>query len=82
VDCQWANPEELMYELTYEVLDALPKQAPKYMMGVGDPVQIVELASMGIDMFDCVQPTRHARHGLGLLLARWTSGHCSRKIQV
>jgi len=60
-----------MYELTYEVLDALPKQAPKYMMGVGDPVQIVELASMGIDMF-----------GLGLLLARWTSGHCSRKIQV
>jgi len=57
------EPEELMYELTYEVLDALPKQAPKYMMGVGDPVQIVELASMGIDMFDCVQPTRHARHG-------------------
>jgi len=35
------EPEELMYELTYEVLDALPKQAPKYMMGVGDPVQLL-----------------------------------------
>jgi len=57
------EPEELMFELTNEVLDALPKNAPKYMMGVGDPLQIVELASMGIDMFDCVQPTRHARHG-------------------
>ncbi|WP_018963197.1 tRNA guanosine(34) transglycosylase Tgt [Coprothermobacter platensis] len=57
------EPEEMMFDLTAEVLSNLPKGAPKYMMGVGDPFQIVVLSSMGIDMFDCVQPTRHARHG-------------------
>jgi queuine tRNA-ribosyltransferase len=65
------EPEEMMYDLAKEVLDNLPADVPKYMMGVGDPLQIVELASMGIDMFDCVQPTRHARHGW---VYSWTDG--------
>ena len=44
-------------------LDELPEDQPRYLMGVGDPVSIVESVAMGIDMFDCVLPTRLARHG-------------------
>ena len=42
---------------------ALPEDAPRYLMGVGDPIQLVEGVARGIDMFDCVMPTRHARNG-------------------
>jgi queuine tRNA-ribosyltransferase len=45
-------------------LEHLPKDRPRYLMGVGNPEEIVEYASLGVDMMDCVQPTRAARHGL------------------
>ncbi|NPV88786.1 tRNA guanosine(34) transglycosylase Tgt [Coprothermobacteraceae bacterium] len=57
------EPEELMFDLAAEVLAILPTDKPRYMMGLGHPAQLVEFAAMGVDMFDCVQPTRHARHG-------------------
>ena len=47
-------------------LDHLPEDRPRYLMGVGDPVSMVEAVSLGIDMFDCVLPTRLARHGTAL----------------
>ncbi len=58
------EPAEMMYELTNLVTDILPKDKPRYLMGVGTPVNILEGISLGIDMFDCVLPTRNARHGL------------------
>jgi queuine tRNA-ribosyltransferase len=45
------------------VTDVLPADRPRYLMGVGDPVSIVEAVALGVDMFDCVLPTRLARHG-------------------
>jgi queuine tRNA-ribosyltransferase len=54
---------EVMYELTDYSADFLPKDKPRYLMGVGTPVDLIECADMGIDMFDCVLPTRNARHG-------------------
>lgn len=47
-------------------LESLPEQRPRYLMGVGDPVSIVEAVALGVDMFDCVLPTRLARHGTAL----------------
>jgi len=44
-------------------LEHLPEDQPRYLMGVGDPASIVEAVALGVDMFDCVLPTRHARHG-------------------
>jgi queuine tRNA-ribosyltransferase len=44
----------------------LPADRPRYLMGVGDPVSVVEAVALGVDMFDCVQPTRLARHGTAL----------------
>ena len=58
------EPIEMMYELTDLVTDILPKDKPRYLMGVGTPANILEGISLGIDMFDCVLPTRNARHGL------------------
>ena len=58
------EPHEMMYEMTELVCAMLPKEKPRYLMGVGTPVNILESIALGIDMFDCVMPTRNARHGL------------------
>lgn len=58
------EPAEMMYELTDLVTDILPKEKPRYLMGVGTPANLLEGIALGIDMFDCVLPTRNARHGL------------------
>ncbi len=58
------EPIEMMYELADLVTDILPKDKPRYLMGVGTPANILEGIALGIDMFDCVMPTRNARHGL------------------
>ena len=58
------EPHELMYEMTELVCGILPQEKPRYLMGVGTPVNILESIALGIDMFDCVMPTRNARHGL------------------
>ncbi len=58
------EPAEDMYKTTETVCAILPKDKPRYLMGVGTPVNLLECISRGIDMFDCVLPTRNARHGL------------------
>ena len=58
------EPAEEMYEMTEIVTGILPADKPRYLMGVGTPVNILESIALGIDMFDCVMPTRNARHGL------------------
>jgi len=58
------EPHEMMYEMTELVCNILPEDKPRYLMGVGTPVNILECIALGIDMFDCVMPTRNARHGL------------------
>ncbi len=58
------EPAEEMYEMTELVCGILPTDKPRYLMGVGTPVNILENIALGIDMFDCVMPTRNARHGL------------------
>ncbi len=58
------EPAEVMYELTEVVCDILPKEKPRYLMGVGTPANILECIALGIDMFDCVMPTRNARNGM------------------
>lgn len=58
------EPAEEMYAMTDLVTNILPKEKPRYLMGVGTPVNILEGIALGIDMFDCVMPTRNARHGL------------------
>lgn len=58
------EPAEEMYAMTDVVTDILPKDKPRYLMGVGTPANIVESIGLGIDMFDCVMPTRNARHGM------------------
>jgi queuine tRNA-ribosyltransferase len=58
------EPEEEMYAMTAEVCSILPAEKPRYLMGVGTPWNILECIALGIDMFDCVMPTRNARHGL------------------
>jgi queuine tRNA-ribosyltransferase len=58
------EPAEDMYEMTDAVTKILPKEKPRYLMGVGTPVNILESIALGVDMFDCVMPTRNARHGL------------------
>ena len=58
------EPRDLTREVIAEVLPLLPKDKPRYVMGVGFPDEIVEYARMGVDMMDCVIPTRAARHGL------------------
>jgi queuine tRNA-ribosyltransferase len=58
------EPAEMMYEMTDMVTDILPKDKPRYLMGVGTPANILEGIALGIDMFDCVMPTRNARNGM------------------
>ncbi len=57
------EPHELMYEMTELVCGILPEDKPRYLMGVGTPANILESIALGIDMFDCVMPTRNARNG-------------------
>ena len=57
------EPQELMLEMAETTLPLLPDSAPKYIMGVGTPSDLVELVRRGADMFDCVLPTRNARNG-------------------
>lgn len=58
------EPTEEMYAMTDEVTGILPESKPRYLMGVGTPANILESIALGIDMFDCVMPTRNARHGM------------------
>jgi queuine tRNA-ribosyltransferase len=58
------EPHELMYEMTDLVCGILPQEKPRYLMGVGTPENILECIALGIDMFDCVMPTRNARNGM------------------
>lgn len=57
------EPEETMYELTELVCGILPHDKPRYLMGVGTPANILEGIALGVDMFDCVMPTRNGRNG-------------------
>lgn len=57
------EPVEMMYEMTEVVCGILPKNKPRYLMGVGTPINLLESIALGIDMFDCVMPTRNARNG-------------------
>lgn len=58
------EPDEDMYAMTELVCDILPKDKPRYLMGVGTPANILEGIALGVDMFDCVMPTRNARNGM------------------
>src|SRR5579864_3155683 len=58
------EPRALTREIVESTLEHLPKDKPRYLMGVGTPEEIVEYAKLGVDMMDCVLPTRAARHGL------------------
>jgi queuine tRNA-ribosyltransferase len=57
------EPKELMLEMAAHTLPLLPAGAPRYVMGVGTPADLVEMIALGADMFDCVMPTRNARNG-------------------
>jgi queuine tRNA-ribosyltransferase len=58
------EPAEEMYEMTDIVCSILPEDKPRYLMGVGTPINILENIALGVDMFDCVMPTRNARNGM------------------
>lgn len=58
------EPAEEMYAMTDVVCSILPEDKPRYLMGVGTPVNILENIALGVDMFDCVMPTRNARNGM------------------
>ena len=58
------EPHDIMYEMCEIVCDKLPEAKPRYLMGVGTPSNILENISLGVDMFDCVMPTRNARNGM------------------
>lgn len=58
------EPEEMMYELCALCCEYLPAEKPRYLMGVGTPWNILENISLGVDMFDCVMPTRNGRNGM------------------
>ncbi|MGQ1946144.1 tRNA guanosine(34) transglycosylase Tgt [Geofilum sp. OHC36d9] len=58
------EPEEVMYEMIEVVNEILPVDKPRYLMGVGTPVNILEAIDRGVDMFDCVMPTRNGRNGM------------------
>jgi queuine tRNA-ribosyltransferase len=74
------EPKPAMYDLTALVAELLPTDQPRYLMGVGKPEDLVEAVARGVDMFDCVLPTRNARNGqcftwdgpVTLKQARWT----------
>ena len=58
------EPEDMMYEMCGLCCDALPLEKPRYLMGVGTPWNILECIALGVDMFDCVMPTRNGRNGM------------------
>lgn len=58
------EPEEQMYEMCEVVTQILPQDKPRYLMGVGTPANILESIALGVDMFDCVMPTRNGRNGM------------------
>ena len=58
------EPAEVMYEMINVVNDILPKDKPRYLMGVGTPANILEAIDRGVDMMDCVMPTRNGRNGM------------------
>lgn len=58
------EPEEVMYEMIEVVNEILPQDKPRYLMGVGTPANILEAIDRGVDMFDCVMPTRNGRNGM------------------
>lgn len=58
------EPKELMYDIMDECVDYIPREKPRYLMGVGSPDCLIEGVARGIDMFDCVLPTRIARNGM------------------
>jgi len=58
------EPHEIMYEITDLVCNILPSEKPRYLMGVGTPANILESIALGVDMFDCVMPTRNGRNGM------------------
>lgn len=60
------EPKDLMYEILDDCVDYIPKEKPRYLMGVGSPDCLFEGVERGIDMFDCVLPTRIARHGMAM----------------
>ena len=60
------EPKEIMYDIMDDCVDYLPKDKPRYLMGVGSPDCLFEGVERGIDMFDCVLPTRIARHGMAM----------------
>ncbi|MBF0572970.1 MAG: tRNA guanosine(34) transglycosylase Tgt [Desulfamplus sp.] len=57
------EPTELMYEIAQHTVPLLPSDKPRYVMGVGTPENLIEMVAMGVDMFDCVMPSRNARNG-------------------
>lgn len=77
------EPSDLLYEMTDLCTDYLPASKPRYLMGVGTPADLLECIDRGIDMFDCVLPTRNARHGLvytsegiiNIKNAKWADDH-------
>jgi queuine tRNA-ribosyltransferase len=58
------EPQEVMLKIVSEIAPALPADRPRYLMGVGTPHDLIEAVKRGIDMFDCVLPTRNGRHGM------------------
>ena len=58
------EPQEVMFDVVAETAAALPADKPRYLMGVGTPADILGAVARGVDMFDCVMPTRNGRHGL------------------
>jgi queuine tRNA-ribosyltransferase len=58
------EPQEVMYEMVDLVAGILPESRPRYLMGVGTPVNLLEAIALGMDMFDCVMPTRNGRNGM------------------
>lgn len=58
------EPTEMMYEMIEHIIPIIPESKPRYLMGVGTPANIIEGISRGIDMFDCVMPTRNGRNGM------------------
>ena len=58
------EPAEEMYSMTEVVCNVLPEDKPRYLMGVGTPINLLENIALGVDMFDCVMPTRNARNGM------------------
>ncbi|NBC65780.1 MAG: tRNA guanosine(34) transglycosylase Tgt, partial [Bacteroidetes bacterium] len=77
------EPSDLMYEVTDYNTDFLPRAKPRYLMGVGTPGNLLQCVALGIDMFDCVMPTRNARNGMlftrngtiNIRNAKWKNHH-------